>query len=160
MDVVKGEVVETGERGPLDGNTQANKGVVDGVAAVTFAGILSRGPNGEVPEVGKVTEGVDKGGHVGGGMEEWRVLLGEDLAELRVGILRTRKDRGHGSVRRVEETYLGAGGWVDQGREEGGCRVGEGERQVLDLVAYPRQGLDPRALGEGIGRKGDVDPLK
>lgn len=70
--------------------------------------------------VSQVAHGIDEAGHVGGGVEERRVLLGEDITKLSVGVLGPGQDRAHARVRRVQEAYLITRHRVNERREEGG----------------------------------------
>lgn len=59
-------------------------------------------------------------------------------------------------IGRIKKADLVARDWVHQRRQEGTFRVGESKSQVLDVMSDPRQGLNPRGLGEGVGRKSQV----
>lgn len=52
------------------------------------------------------------------------------------------------SVGHIEKADLVARNWVHQGGQEGSFRVSKSKSQVLDVVCYPRQGLNPRGFGE------------
>lgn len=100
---------------------------------------------------------MDEAGDIGSSMEQRGILLGQDVAELRVCVLWACKRRVHACVWRVEEADLLAGGRVDQGREEGGVGVGEVKGEMLDMVAYAGQRSQAALLGECAGCEGDGD---
>lgn len=90
-------------------------------------------------------------------MEHGRVLLGQDFAQLRVGVLGPCEDGSQARVWRIEEGDLIAGEGVDERREEGRLSVREVECEVLDVVADACQGINLGLLCEGVGVEGDVD---
>ena len=156
MQAVERQLSEAVDGRALDGDAQADEGVVDDVPPVPLLRVLAWTFDCQGPHVGHVLEGVDEAGHVGGGVEQRRVLLRQDLAELRVGVLWAGQHRRHGCVRSVEEVDLGACVRVDQGRQEGRFRMREVEGEMFDMVADAGQGLYSRMLGEGAGCKGDL----
>lgn len=109
--------------GAFDGYAQADEGIVDNVTAVPLPRILSGATDGEMAQVGQVAHGVYEAGHVGGGVKQWRILLSENITELRVGILGTREHRAHARVGRIEEGNLISRNRVNKRREKGGVRV-------------------------------------
>lgn len=151
---------ELGQGGPLERDAQADEGVVDNVPTVALAGVLAGTPDGQVTHVGQVLHGIDEAGYVGSGVEQGRVLLGEYVAQLRVGVLGASEHGAHARVRRVQKRNLMAGERVDQRREEGGFGVREVKGEMLDVVTDAREGGDPGWLGEGARREGDMDARK
>jgi len=88
------------------------------------------------------------------GVEEGRILLRQDFGQLVVGIFRPCERRFEGCHGVVEEGDLLPRARVYQWREEGRIRMGEVERQMLDVMSYPREGIYPAGTGKGVGREG------
>lgn len=153
----QGQLAEPVQGRTLQGDAQADEGIVDAAAPVPLLGVLARAPDGQVAQVGQGLDGVDEAGHIGSSMEERRILLSQDIAQLGVGVLAPGEDRAHACVRCVEEGDLIAGQGVDEGREEGRLGVWEVEGEVLDVVTDAGEGIDTGLLGEGVGVEGDVD---
>lgn len=153
----KRQLAELRDGRALNGNAQADEGIVDNVPPVSFPGVLAGTPNGQVPHIGHVADGIDEAGHIGGCVEQGGVLLRQDLAQLRVGVLGPREGRAHARVRLVEKGNLVARQRMDQRRQKRRLGVGKVKGQVLDVMSDPAQGRHARRPGEGAGREADVD---
>lgn len=108
-----------------------------------------------MPHVWDMSHGRDEAGDICGRMEQRRILLGQDLSQLSVGVL--EPCRTHGGERLVQKGNLLARLRMDQRRKKRGIRVSQVKGQVLDVMPNPTQCGNARGSGESAGREGDVD---
>lgn len=151
------QLVEFVERRSLHGDSEADERIVDNVPPVPLSEVLPGAADGQVPHVWERVKRMDEAGHVCGGVEERRILLRQDVAQLRVGILAASERGAHARMGRVQEAYLLPGERMHEGREEGRLGVRHLERQVLDVVADAVESRHAGGFSEGGGREGDGD---
>jgi hypothetical protein len=76
-------------------------------------------------------------------MEQGRILLGEDITKLSIGILWPREHRAHACVGGIKKTYLIARDGMDKRRKESSIRVREVKGEMLDVVTDASESSNP-----------------
>ncbi len=82
MDAAEGELLQTEQWCSLYRNAQADQRIVDGIAAVPLGGVLAGARDGEMSQVGQLRYGVDECWNIRRGMEDGRILLGQNFTQL------------------------------------------------------------------------------
>ena len=161
MDSDEREGAEFQEGTALDGDAQGYERVVDDRAAIAVGAVLPWAGNLQVFELFESGHGADKGGDVGGGVEEGRVLSHEEIGDFPASISRSAKACGRrvvlcGAVGGVFKGDFVAHVVYERGKKGLGA-VTHGEGEGLDVRADALECCHASGLGEGAGAKGNRD---